>query len=150
MSTLVVYFSRKGRTRRVAEALAKRERADIWELTTPEHTGGWLGFWWCGRFAMHRWPMAVDPVGADVASYDKVIVCSPVWVFGACAPVWAFLRTYAGQVRAADYVLVHFSLPMRYDRTAAAMDGALGVKHGRLLSVAAPWGRLWRYRLYDH
>lgn len=39
--------------------------------------------------------------------YDHVTICSPVWVFALAAPVRSFCAQAAGQIREADYILVH-------------------------------------------
>ncbi len=146
MKELVVYFSRKGRVRKVAQDIAQRDGAELLELKTPERTRGFLGFWWCGRFGMHRWEMPLEEYDADLGAFDKVVICSPVWVFSLSAPVRAFLQSAKGKIKAADYVLVHFSFPMKYPKTVKLMDETLGVKHGSFTSVACQWGRFYRFR----
>lgn len=140
MKTLVVYFSRKGYVKKVAEEQAEIYGAELVRLVSTERTAGILGFWWCGRFGMHRWGMPIEPVPVDVSAYDKVIFCAPIWVYTVCAPMWEFIGQCAGKVKSAEYVLVHFSLPMRFPRTAARMDRALGIHHTAFTSVLCPWG----------
>ncbi|MGN0806454.1 MAG: flavodoxin family protein [Candidatus Coproplasma sp.] len=89
--TLVVYFSRKKFTKKLAYVTADGLKADIAELRTKERTEGDLGFWWCGRFAMHRWGMELLPEDFDLSKYDNVVIVSPIWVFRACAPIRQFI-----------------------------------------------------------
>lgn len=89
--TLVVYFSRKSFTKKIAYATANGLKADILEIKTKERTEGDLGFWWCGRFALHRWGMELIPSEIDLAKYEKVVIVTPVWVFRTCAPVRQFI-----------------------------------------------------------
>lgn len=89
--TLVVYFSRKRFTKKIAYVTANNLKADILEIKTKERTEGDLGFWWCGRFAMHRWGMELLPTEIDIARYEKVVIVTPVWVFRMCAPVRQFI-----------------------------------------------------------
>ena len=72
--TLVVYFSRMKFTKRIAYVKADKESADILEIKTKERTEGTLGFWWCGRFGMHKWPMELLPIDVDLNKYDIVIL----------------------------------------------------------------------------
>ncbi len=58
---LVVYFSRMGYVRKMAYEAADRTGAEIYEIMSTERTAGTLGFWWCGRYGMHRWPMPIVP-----------------------------------------------------------------------------------------
>lgn len=63
---LVVCFSRMGYVRKQALAEADRTGAAVYEIRAAERTAGTLGFWWCGRYGMHRWPMPIEPVGLDL------------------------------------------------------------------------------------
>lgn len=96
---LVVYFSRMGYTRRAALEEAERTGAQICRLRTGERTEGTLGFWWCGRYAMHRWDMPIEPTGLELSAYDHVTICTPIWAFHILAPVRAFCRAAGGQFR---------------------------------------------------
>ena len=64
---LVVFFSRMGYVKKAAYEEADRTGACVYELKATERTEGTLGFWWCGRFAMHRWDMPIVPVGIDLS-----------------------------------------------------------------------------------
>lgn len=76
---LVVCFSRMGYVRKQALAEADRTGAAVYEIRAAERTAGTLGFWWCGRYGMHRWPMPIEPVTLDLAAYDHVTICAPIW-----------------------------------------------------------------------
>lgn len=141
MPNLVVYFSRKGYTKKLAEEMAKRTHADLYEVKTKERIKGILGFWWCGRFGMHRWEMPIETVTLNLESYDTVIICSPIWVFTVCAPILAFLKQASGRVKKVEYVLVHFSNPRKYPNTIKKMDQILGVEHSKYTSVRCMYGR---------
>lgn len=90
--TLVVYFSRKKFTKRIAYEIADKENSDIKELTTNERTEGDLGFWWCGRFGMHGWPMETLPLDVDLNAYERIILVTPIWVFRMCCPMRDFIE----------------------------------------------------------
>ena len=89
--TLVVFFSRLKYTKKIAYIKADKENAEIAELKTNERTHGTLGFWWCGRFAMHKWKMETLPLAVDLNKFDKVIIVTPIWVFRMCSPMRDFI-----------------------------------------------------------
>ena len=99
---LVVFFSRMGYVKKQAYALANQTGARIYEIKATERTGGTAGFWWCGRFAMHRWAMPIEPVTVDLSAFDHVTICTPIWVFSLASPVREFCRRSAGKIKAAD------------------------------------------------
>ena len=127
---LVVYFSRMGYTKKKALEAADRTGAEIYEVRAAERTSGTLGFWWCGRYGMHRWAMPIEDIGVQLEKYDHVTVCSPVWVFNLCAPMREFCKKASGRIRSADYILVHHQKSL-YANAADEMDRLLGLKDPR-------------------
>ena len=117
----------------------KKTGAAIYEIRSTERTEGALGFWWCGRFGMHRWDMPIRPIDVDLSAFEHVTVCAPIWVFALAAPVRAFCRQAAGQIREADYLLVNHTSG-RYESAAREMDRLLGLKHTALRSVQCKVG----------
>ena len=136
---LVVYFSRMGYVKKLAYEIAEKTGAAVYEIRSTERTEGTLGFWWCGRFGMHRWDMPIRPIDVDLSAFEHVTVCAPIWVFALAAPERAFCRQAAGQIREADYLLVHHTSG-RYDSAAREMDRLLGLKRTSLRSVQCKVG----------
>lgn len=137
---LVVYFSRMGYTKKRALEAADRTGAEIYEVRAAERTSGTLGFWWCGRYGMHRWAMPIEDIGVQLEKYDHVTVCSPVWVFNLCAPMREFCKKASGRIRSADYILVHHQKSL-YANAADEMDRLLGLKDTPAVSVCCREGR---------
>ena len=137
---LVVYFSRMGYTKKRALEAADRTGAEIYKVRAAERTSGTLGFWWCGRYGMHRWAMPIEDIGVQLEKYDHVTVCSPVWVFNLCAPMREFCKKASGRIRSADYILVHHQKSL-YANAADEMDRLLGLKDTPAVSVCCREGR---------
>lgn len=97
--SLVVYFSRMGYTKKIAYELANSLNSEIYEIKTKEKIDGNLGFWWCGRFGMHGWTMAIDEINIDLTKYEKVFICTPIWVFQTAAPVKEFCDKASGKLK---------------------------------------------------
>ncbi len=136
---LVVYFSRMGYVKKLALEEAERTGAEIYEVRSTEKTDGTLGFWWCGRFGMHRWAMPIEPIRVDLTAYEHITVCAPIWVFALAAPMRAFCKEAAGKVQEADYLLVHHTAG-EYKNAADEMDTLLGITHTFLRSVQCKTG----------
>ncbi len=137
---LVVYFSRMGYGKKLAYELAEQTGAEVFEIRSTERTEGTLGFWWCGRYGMHRWDMPIEPIPENLEKYDRVTICAPIWVFHLAAPVRTFCRQAAGKIRQVDYILVHHN-DSPYENAAREMDGLLGLTHTALRSVRCRTGR---------
>lgn len=137
---LVVYFSRMGYVKKLTMEAANRTGAQVYEIKATERTQGTLGFWWCGRFAMHRWQMPIQRVDLDLTVYDHVTICTPIWVFSLAAPVRSFCAQASGKIKEADYILVHHTKGT-YKNAAREMDALLGLTHTRSTSVRCHTGK---------
>ena len=96
---LVVYFSRMGYGKKLACEEAERTGAALYEVRSSERTEGTLGFWWCGRYGMHRWAMPIRPVEIDLSACRHVTIDSPIWAFALAAPMRSFCQAAAGKIR---------------------------------------------------
>ena len=79
MKTLIIYYSYSGKTKRIAEALAESESADIAEIKSvgrpvklKVYTAGILA-----TFRNKAWP--IQPPDIDFSDYERLILMSPVW-----------------------------------------------------------------------
>ena len=142
---LVVYFSRMGYVKTKALEEADRTGAMLYEDKSTEMTEGTKGFWWCGRYGMHRWEMPIEPITVDLSRFDHVTVCSPIWVFNLAAPMRSFCKQAHGKIKEADYILVHHN-KSDYKNAAEEMDGLLGIKHTKLTSIYCREGRFGKSR----
>lgn len=124
---LVVFFSRMGYVKQKAFEEANRTGASVLEIKAAELTEGTAGFWWCGRFAMHRRDMPIKPIDIDLSAFSHITVCSPIWAFSLSAPMRTFCRSAKGKIAEADYILVHHT-GGKYSFVADEMDKLLGIK----------------------
>jgi len=96
MKILVVFYSRTGVTKKAAERIAAhlRERADVQitaeEITEPKDRSGILGWLGAGRDAMRKKETPIEPVRANPADFDLVVIGTPVWAWTAASPVRTF------------------------------------------------------------
>lgn len=137
---LVVFFSRMGYVRKIAYEEANRSGAMLYEIKSTERTDGTLGFWWCGRYGMHKWKMPIEPVFVNLADYDHVTICTPIWVFSLAAPMRSFCAQAAGKIKEADYILVHHQ-GSTYENAADEMDRLLRLHRTGFRSVRCRKGR---------
>jgi flavodoxin len=99
MKILVVFYSRTGNTRLVATDLAARLGADLEELREEKDRSGILGYLKGGRDAYLGHEAVLLPGSADPASYDLVVVGTPVWAFTASPAVATWLKTHGPELR---------------------------------------------------
>jgi len=96
--TLVVFYSRSGTTRRIAQALAEALKCDLEEITEPRPRTGFLGYIRSLLEARRKRPSIIAPKIYDVSSYDLVVIGTPVWAWSVSSPVLAYLIATARQL----------------------------------------------------
>ena len=142
---LVVYFSRMGYTKKVAYDIANKLGASIMELKTTEKTDGTLGFWWCGRYGMHRFGMPIEDINIDLSKYKKIIIVSPIWVFNVSAPVREFCNKYKNSINEVEYVFTHF-MKCNFLYVANVVDSILNKKRNKFTSICIRLGKIISYQ----
>jgi len=96
--TLVVFYSRSGTTRRIAEALSQALQCDLEEITEFRPRTGFLGYMRSLLETRGKRPSIIGPKKHDVSSYDLVVVGTPVWAWSLSSPVRAYLMTTTSQL----------------------------------------------------
>ena len=92
--TLVVYHSRSGNTRRVAQRIAEALGADLDEIRIVHPLAGSLGYAFCAIEAILGLTPALRPARFDPDHYDCVVVGTPVWFWSLSSPVRSWLALH--------------------------------------------------------
>ena len=137
MKTLIVYATRTGMTRRAAEILAEALNADTVMITDGKDRRGFFGFCAAAVAGLRKTLPSLLPVGfpAPLGSYDRVVVCTPVWSENVCPLARAFLTAYREQLPPTVCYLVTHMAPAPYDKPIAALDSLTGKPATAVLSV---------------
>jgi flavodoxin len=110
MKSLVVFYSRTGNTKKVAEGLSKLLKSDLEEIRGVEDRRGVLGYAVSGMQALMKKPAAIRKPRRNPASYDVVVIGTPVWFGNVSTPVRTYLTQNAGRFKnVAFYCTFHGS-----------------------------------------
>ena len=90
MKTLVIYYTRSGNAKFMAETIAAELGADIEEVIDLKNRQGKLAFLPAGRDAMRGKETEIAQTKRTPADYDLIIIGQPVWA-GSPTPA---IRTY--------------------------------------------------------
>ena len=93
MKSLVVYYSRTGITKFVAEAIAAELGSDVEEIVDLKKREGRLGYMAAGADAMSGKGTELASTTKTPAEYELIVVGTPVWAWGPTPAI----RTYVKQ-----------------------------------------------------
>jgi hypothetical protein len=97
---LIVFFSRGGITRKVADALAHAAQADLEELREIRSRSGLWGYLRSGFEGTYRRPsLELLPIKHNPRDYDIVLIGSPTWSGSLSSPVRAYLERHGAALR---------------------------------------------------
>jgi flavodoxin len=92
MKTLIVYQSRDGHTRKIAEQLATTLNADLEEIKEIKSRKGVIGWLSAGRDGTLQKATPIEPTRYNPADYDLVIIGTPIWAFTVTGGVRSWLK----------------------------------------------------------
>jgi len=92
MKSLVVYYSRSGNTRFVAEQVSKEIGGEIEEIIDKKRRKGLLGFFLSGYDATRGRVTKIAPMKRSPKDYDLVVVGTPMWNKRITPAVRTYLR----------------------------------------------------------
>lgn len=99
MRILIVFYSRTGTTRKVAEDLERELDADVFELEDNKDRSGILGYLYSAYQALTKKLVEIEKPELDPYSYDLIVVGTPVWAGNMAPAVRTFLHEYAGHFK---------------------------------------------------
>lgn len=131
--TLVVYFSRSGNTRLVAEKLAKVLGADLEPIVDPTPRKGLFGYL---RSAFQAVSGAEPDIAAavhDPSTYDAVFVGSPVWAARLSSPVRTYLNRHRRNFKSVSFFV---TCGRDFQRAFRQMAAAAGTEPEATLAIS--------------
>ena len=91
MKALIVYYSRTGTTKKVAEELADRLKADKEEIIDKKNRKGPIGYMIAGKDAMRKKLTKINELKKNPENYDLLVIGTPIWAFTMVPAIRTFL-----------------------------------------------------------
>ena len=85
--SLIIYYSRTGKTKLVSEILQKNLGADILEINDPQDRSGAWGYIKSSIDAFSHKHTPIEPERFDISAYSVIIVASPIWSWSLSTPI---------------------------------------------------------------
>lgn len=91
---LIIYYSRSGTTRTIAQELARNLSCEIEEIISRKNRQ-FFGIITCVNDQLFDRDDNIEPFKKDISAYNPLIIASPVWIHGISSPMRTFLK-YSG------------------------------------------------------
>ena len=92
MKTLIVYYSRSGHARKVAQEIQKKLNCDVEEIKTKKSYAGIIGWMLAGKEGSQRTSAEILPTEKNPKDYELVIFGTPIWGWNISSPLRAYLE----------------------------------------------------------
>lgn len=99
MKTLILYYSRNGHTKKVAEAISNSFKCDIEEVIDQKNRKGILGWIFAGRDATLSNLTKINDLVHDISSYDLIIIGTPNWAGNMSPAIRTMILQYEEQFK---------------------------------------------------
>ena len=104
MKTIIIYYSLTGKTKKLAESLAKKLKSDIEEITEKKRK---RGLFKSGFEAALKLKPRILPLKSDLSKYDLVVIGTPIWAGNMSSPVRSFLSKYKDKISKSAFFCTH-------------------------------------------
>jgi len=85
--TLIIYYSRTGKTKIVSEILQKNLGTDILEIKDPKDRSGAWGYITSSIDAFSHKHTPIEPEKIDISPYPVIIIATPIWSWSLSTPI---------------------------------------------------------------
>ena len=86
-NTLIIYYSRTGKTKLVCDILEENLDAHVLEIEDPVDRTGQLGYMKSAYDAFTHRHTSIEPEQPDLSLYSFIIIASPIWSWNLCTPI---------------------------------------------------------------
>jgi len=135
MKSVILYYSRTGKTKFLAEKLREELGADLVEIRDLKSRGGLFGFLRGARDAHLGLKTEVVPSGFDLSNYELIILGTPVWADSPTPALNTFLDTC--NLMNKKVILFVTSRGVGYRRTINVLKGKVEAKGGKVVGVGS-------------
>jgi flavodoxin len=85
--TLIIYYSRTGKTKIVSETLQKNLGAEMLEIHDPKDRSGAWGYIISSIDAFSHKHTPIQPENLDLSTHEYIIIATPIWSWNLSTPI---------------------------------------------------------------
>lgn len=88
---LIVFYSRTGVTKKIAEVIKQKLGGDSEEINSIKNRSGAFGYLISGKEATQKTLAEIKPATINPSDYDLVVIGTPIWAWNLSSPVRTYL-----------------------------------------------------------
>jgi len=135
MKGLIIYYSRTGKTRFLAEKLSEIMGIDIAEVRDLRKRGGPFGFLRGARDARLGLKTQVAPKSFDLDRYELILLGTPVWADSPTPAISTFLHTH--NLKGKKVIIFVTSRGVGYRQAIDILRGKVEARGGMVVAVGS-------------
>jgi len=128
VKSLVVYYSRTGNAKFVAETIASELGSDIEEIVDLKKRAGKLGWMSAGRDSMQEKETKIAPTKIVPTGYDLIVIGTPIWAWRPTPAIRTYIvnNDFSGK-KVALFFTIGSDLKQAVEKTKALIPNAVVV-----------------------
>ena len=100
MNSLVVYYSRTGKTKKVGNLISEKISCDVEEIFDTKKRSGTLGVLRAGKDALLKKKLTtLEKIKKNPELYDLVIIGTPIWASNMSTPIRTYISEHKDKFR---------------------------------------------------
>lgn len=136
MNQAVLYYSIGGHCETIAKQIAKSTNSPVFEIVPVHKWSGFMAYPICGYQAMYRKRVKLKKIDADLKSFDRLIVVSPIHANRVSAAVRSFLFANRSFYTDVKLVLSHSDKVNTYADAKVRLEKELMFQFSQFESIA--------------
>jgi hypothetical protein len=126
LGTRIIYISRTGRSRALAQAVATRLGEAAFEIIDKVNRKGLFGYLRSGRQAMRRMATPIGDPAVDLVTAGTVILVQPIWASAVVPPLRTWLQAHKQELIKKKLGLLASNIGSPGDRLRANFEREFG------------------------
>ncbi len=122
----VVYVTRTGHSKALAEAVAARLGVEAHEIVDLVPRKGSLGYFWAGGQASMGMASPIKDPEVDLAGAESVVLVEPVWASSVCPPLRTWLKAHKAELAGKKIALIASNLGSEGEPLKAKFEAEFG------------------------
>ena len=121
---IIVYYSRTGKTRIVANTLKDQLSCEIAEIKSTEDREGFLGVITCVLDSLLDRDDVIEPFNIDLKGYSPIIIAAPIWIGKLSSPARTLIQQKQSELKEKEvYVIITYSGKLTEEKEKLLKEG---------------------------